>query len=102
MSTRGRLPSPDCTRIAILGLLCRDGAKHRYELRKLIENQHIDGLADIQFGSIYAALKRLRDEGYLKEHRPSQEGNRPAKTTYGITQLGKKELRSLIERAFTD
>jgi DNA-binding PadR family transcriptional regulator len=102
MSTRGRLPSPDCTRIAILGLLCRHGPQYGYELRKRIEDQNLNDIADVQLGSIYAALKRLADEGLVEQHGVSQAGNRPKRTTFQITPLGKKELRSLIAHAFTD
>jgi DNA-binding PadR family transcriptional regulator len=102
MTTRGRLPSPDCTRIAILGLLCRHGSQHGYELRKLMVDQHIDYISNVQLGSIYAALKRLAEEGLVKQHGQSRSGNRPTRTVYGITDLGKKQLRSLITDAFTD
>jgi DNA-binding PadR family transcriptional regulator len=102
MSTRGRLPSPDCTRIAILGLLCRHGPQHGYELRKLIVGQNINDISDVQLGSIYAALKRLTEDGLLEQRGTSRSGNRPTRTMYQITEQGKKELRSLIADAFTD
>jgi DNA-binding PadR family transcriptional regulator len=102
MSTRGRLPSPDCTRIAILGLLCRHGAQHGYELRKRIVDQNINDIADIQLGSIYAALKRLRDDGLIEQDSQSREGNRPTRTMFKITEVGRKELRQLITDAFLD
>ena len=102
MGKRARLPSPDCTRIAILGLLCRHGAQHGYELRRLIEKQHIDALSNVQFGSIYAALKRLATDGFVEDVGQSREGGRPARTTYRITKLGKQELRRLLELAFVD
>lgn len=100
MGKRARLPSPDCTRIAILGLLCRHGEKHGYELRRLIEAQHINDISNVQFGSIYAALKRLGADGFVEEVGRSQEGGRPARTTYRVTKLGKKELRRLLADAF--
>lgn len=96
------MSSPDCTRIAILGLLCRHGPQYGYALRKRITDQNIDDISDIQLGSIYAALKRLSDEGLVEQHRHSRSGNRPTRTTFQITALGKKELRSLIADAFTD
>jgi len=102
MSTRGRLPSPDCTRIAILGLLCRHGPQHGYELRKRIVDQHINDISNVQLGSIYAALKKLSTEGLAEQRGRSREGKRPTRTTFAITDLGKKELHSLIANAFTD
>ena len=102
MSKRGRAPSPDCTRIAVLGLLCRHGAQHGYELRKRIVEQHINDIADVQLGSIYAALKKLADEGLVDKVGETQSGNRPTRSMFHITEVGKKELRSLIAGAFTD
>ncbi len=102
MSTRGRLPSPDCTRIAILGLLCRHGAQHGYELRKRIVDQNINDIADIQLGSIYAALKRLAQDGLIETTGQTRDGNRPTRTMFKITEVGKKELRQLITDAFLD
>ena len=102
MSKRGRAPSPDCTRIAILGLLCRHGAQHGYELRKRIVEQNINDIADVQLGSIYAALKKLADEGLVEKVGEARSGNRPTRSMFRITELGKKVLRSLIADAFTD
>jgi DNA-binding PadR family transcriptional regulator len=102
MGNRARLPSPDCTRIAILGLLCRHGPQHGYELRKLVVEQHIDEISDIQLGSIYAALKRFAQEGLVEQQGRSRSGNRPTRTMFRITDLGKKELRTLVADAFTD
>src|SRR5690349_17018570 len=102
MSTRGRPPSPDCTRITILGLLCRHGPQHGYELRKRIVDQRINDISNVQLGSIYAALKKLAVEGLVEQRGHSREGNRPTRTTFAITELGKNELRTLIADAFTD
>jgi len=102
MSTRGRLPSPDCTRIAILGLLCRHGPQHGYELRKRIVDQHINDISNVQLGSIYAALKKLAGEDLVRQSGHSRSGNRPTRTTFAITTLGKKQLNALIADAFLD
>jgi len=102
MSARGRLPSPDCTRIAILGLLCRHGVQHGYELRKRIVDQHINDICDVQLGSIYAAIKRLAEDGFVEKQGETRSGNRPTRSMFRITDVGKKELRSLITHAFLD
>ena len=102
MSTRGRLPSPDCTRIAILGLLCRHGDQHGYELRTRIVDQNINDIADVQLGSIYAALKKLGDEGLVEKVGETRSGNRPTRSMFRITEAGSKELRALIGHAFLD
>lgn len=102
MGTRGRTSSPDCTRIAILGLLCRHGAQHGYELRKRIVDQHLDDIADVQLGSIYAAFKKLAHEGLLEKVGEARSGNRPTRSMFRITAVGRKELRSMLADAFRD
>ena len=102
MSDRGRPASADCTRIAILGLLCRHGDQHGYELRKRIVEQNINDIADVQLGSIYAAFKKLAEEGLVEKVGETRSGNRPTRSLFRITSLGKKELRSMIAQAFVD
>ena len=65
-------------------------------------DQHIHEISDVQLGSIYAALKRLAQDGLVKEQGRTQSGNRPARTMFKITQLGKNHLRSLMTDAFAD
>ena len=62
-----RSPAPDSTRLVLLGLLARYGPQHGYDLRGLIEQQHLDRIADIQYGSIYSGLKRLSRDGLVAE-----------------------------------
>ena len=102
MSSRARLSSPDSTRLVILGLLCRHGPLHGYQLRWYIEGQNIDRFANIQFGSIYGSLKRMADEAYVESAGREQPGSRPPRTSYAITELGKKELRRLMTAALID
>jgi DNA-binding PadR family transcriptional regulator len=101
VSGRVRRSSSDCTRIAVLGLLCRHGARHGYELRQLIRAQHIDDISDVQLGSIYATLKRLVADGAVEPAGTAVERG-PARTSYRITAVGRKELRRLLEGAFVD
>jgi DNA-binding PadR family transcriptional regulator len=93
--------APDNARIAILGLLARYGPKHGYDLRRLIEEQNIDFFANVQLGSIYAALKKLAADGLIRERR-SGNGQGPPRTTYAITAAGSRELHALLSRALTE
>lgn len=99
---RSRSPAPNATRMALLGLLSRYGAKYGYELRTLIKDQNIDRIADVQYGSIYAVLKRLARDGLVAEGDRSRTGNRPERITFGITDSGEKELRRLLADALSD
>jgi len=97
-----RSPAPESIRLVLLGLLTRYGPKHGYELRTLIEQQHLDYISDIQFGSIYAGLKRLTRDGLVEEVGRSRMGNRPDRVAFDVTELGRKELHRLLREAFVD
>jgi DNA-binding PadR family transcriptional regulator len=50
----------------------------------------------VQPGSIYHALRKLSEEGLLREVATEQVGARPARTTYEITEKGRSEFQSLL------
>lgn len=83
-------------RLTILGLLI-DKPMYGYDIKKTIENR-MGGWTDFKFGSIYFALKKLESEGLLYYKGCIAEGNRPAKTVYGITEKGKKEFYTLLRQ----
>lgn len=101
MADRLVIPSlGDISRMALLALLSRQ-PMHGYELRRVIEQRHMDAWADIQPGSIYAGLQRLAHEGLLEEAGVTQIGRRPPRTTYRITSAGLAELERLIRHALS-
>ncbi len=82
------------TRLAILGLL-QDHPMYGYELKSIIED-HMAEWTSIAFGSIYFALNKLSQEGFIQKIATEQEGNRPSRTIYEITTDGKKEFLHLL------
>ena len=88
------------TRLVLLGLL-RRGPLHGYELKHIIE-EHMGDWTNIAFGSIYFALAKLRDEGFVAELESAREGRRPAKIVYGITESGGREFMRLLRETFSD
>jgi DNA-binding PadR family transcriptional regulator len=98
MSTqRGAAPpsSGEVTRLVLLAFVSMGNA-HGYRIRKAIEEAHMDSWADVQFGSIYAGLRRLTDEGLLEEAGQEQEGRGPPRTLYRITRAGRRERDRLL------
>ncbi len=83
----------------MLGLLSNK-PMHGYELRQQMRLWAMEDWVDIKPGSIYAALPRLAAEGLLEVTDVSQDGNRPAKTVYGITKAGRAELTRLLRDAW--
>ena len=87
------------TRLVILGLL-RDRPLYGYEIKHIIED-HMGDWTNIAFGSIYYALGKLSDEGYVEQVGVEQEGARPSRTVYQITETGRAEFLRLLREVWT-
>ncbi|MBN1994423.1 MAG: PadR family transcriptional regulator [Anaerolineae bacterium] len=85
-------------RLVILGLL-RDRPLHGYEIKHIIED-HMGDWTNIAFGSIYFALGRLAEEGFIEKIATEQEGHRPSRTIYQITQTGQDEFKRLLREVW--
>jgi PadR family transcriptional regulator, regulatory protein PadR len=67
------------------------GPLHGYGIAKALKTTSKDAL-DIEFGSLYPALKRLELKGWISSKWETSEFNRRAKY-YKLTSTGKKQLR---------
>ena len=68
------------------------GPLHGYGIAKAIKTSSTDTL-DVDFGSLYPALKRLEHKGWIASEWDMSELNRKAKF-YKLTPAGRKHLRS--------
>lgn len=68
----------------------RAGQMHGYGIAKAIRATSNEAL-DIEFGSLYPALKRLEAKGWIASEWETSEHNRRAKF-YKLTAAGKKQL----------
>ena len=68
----------------------RSGSLHGYGIAKAIRSTSNDAL-DIEFGSLYPALKRLEAKGWIASVWETSEHNRRAKF-YRLTAAGRKHL----------
>ncbi len=74
--------------IALLGFLF-EKAKHGYELYKEISDPGgIGGVWRVKIGKMYSMLKKLESQGLIQAT-SGQDGNRPPKTTYLLTNKGR-------------
>ena len=87
------------TRLVILGLL-RERPLYGYEIKQLIE-QYMGDWTSIAFGSIYFALDKLAEEKLIEKVATEQEGGRPSRTVYQITQAGRDEFLRLLRELWT-
>jgi PadR family transcriptional regulator PadR len=67
------------------------GPLHGYGVAKAIRQTSVDAL-DIEFGSLYPALKRLEQQGWIASNWEISDANRRAKY-YQLTPEGRKRLR---------
>ncbi|MEV4344806.1 PadR family transcriptional regulator [Actinoplanes sp. NPDC049596] len=82
----------------ILGLVQWAQPVHGYDVRRELLSWSADKWANIQPGSIYHALRKLAEEGLLRQVATEQVGTRPARTTYEITDKGVAEFEALLRK----
>jgi DNA-binding PadR family transcriptional regulator len=88
------------TRLVILGLL-RERPLYGYEIKHIIE-EHMGDWTSIAFGSIYFALGKLAEEGFIEKIATEQEGSRPSRTIYQITDAGGEEFARLLREVWSE
>src|SRR5262245_33669855 len=62
----------------------------------------VDRWAAVQPGSIYHALRKMTEEGLLKELGTEKVDNRPARTRYELTPSGTAEYQSMLRKYWWD
>ena len=88
------------TRLVLLGLL-RERPLYGYEIKSIIED-HMGDWTNIAFGSIYFALGKLADEGFIEKVATEQAGNRPSRSIYQITAAGMDEFLRLLRQVWVE
>ncbi|HEY0081541.1 MAG TPA: PadR family transcriptional regulator [Pyrinomonadaceae bacterium] len=76
--------------LMVLKTLEAMGAQHGYGLARRIE-QTSDDLLSINYGTLYPALLKLEQEGYVSSEWGVSDNNRKAKF-YKLTRAGRKQL----------
>jgi len=85
-------------RLVILGLL-RERPLYGYEIKQIIE-EHMSDWTSIAFGSIYFALDKLAEEGFVEKSAVEQDGKRPSRTVFQITDAGREEFIRLLREGW--
>jgi len=89
-------------RLFILGTLSASGPLHGHQIRQQAQADRTEIWTDIRVGSMYGALKRLANEGLVREVRTERVGNRPERTVYEITAEGRRALAAVRGAALRD
>jgi transcriptional regulator len=72
------------------------GPAHGHTIARIIE-QTTDDVLQVEQGSLYPALHRLADKGWVSAYWGASENNRKAKY-YKLTAAGKKQLAAQTSR----
>jgi len=84
--------------ITILGLLMDDNL-YGYEIKKKIV-ERLEDYVDIKFGSIYYAIKKAVENGWVKKASTEKESGNPERFVYEILPLGKKHYKKMLKQYF--
>jgi DNA-binding PadR family transcriptional regulator len=88
------------TKLILLGILSEFPKPiHGYEIKKVINQWAIGEFAEISFGSIYYNLEKMEKEGLLSS-RKEKVSERPERTLYHITKIGKTKLIEMVRKNF--
>lgn len=85
-------------RLFVLGVLSGRDA-HGYEIKETAQMWRLHHWSDVGYGSIYHALGMLAKEGLVAEVGVEQEGSRPPRSVYRITDAGRAALLRLVRES---
>ncbi|GAB3960395.1 PadR family transcriptional regulator [Actinoallomurus acanthiterrae] len=74
--------------LAVMGLLM-ERPMHPYEMASVLRERGKDASVRINRGSLYDVVGALEREGWITPQERVQEGNRPARTVYALTETGR-------------
>ena len=78
-------------------LAIADGPLHGYGIIKEVALR-TDGAMELEAGTLYAAIKRMNDEGLLEDAPSPQEGGDSRRRYYRLTDFGRDVLEAESQR----
>ncbi|MBB6733305.1 PadR family transcriptional regulator [Cohnella zeiphila] len=75
---------------------------HPYELGRLLTEHGKDRNIKYNQGSLYMVMEQLRKSGFVAEQETIRDTQRPERTIYGITELGRTELYDWMREIVTE
>ncbi|MFT4041957.1 MAG: PadR family transcriptional regulator [Gordonia sp. (in: high G+C Gram-positive bacteria)] len=82
--------------ILVLGLLV-ERPMHPYEMFQTTIERNEDRLVKFRPGTLYHTVDRLMQQRLIEVSEVRREGNRPERTVYAITDIGRQVLRRGVE-----
>lgn len=79
--------------LALAVLVCLyEKPAHPYEVAQMLRSRAKHESVRLNYGSLYAVVESLEKKGYVKATGTLQEGKRPQRTVYEITESGAVEM----------
>ncbi|MFI6575275.1 PadR family transcriptional regulator [Nocardiopsis sp. NPDC050513] len=101
MASRRTRVEMSATRLLVLGVVRMHGQAHGYRVGRELMAWGADAWANVKWGSIYHALRKLSEEGKLREF--VAEGDDVVdRTSYELTADGEAEADRLLRNALGD
>jgi DNA-binding PadR family transcriptional regulator len=96
MNSEEHLPLTETTLYILLSLV--PGSKHGYAIMKEVEALS-DGRVSLSTGTLYGALKRLLDGGWIERlDNTASDGNGRERKAYRLTELGQRIMAAEVAR----
>ena len=89
------------TRLLILGVLRLLQPAHGYSIRRQLETWQADEWANVAFGSIYFALRKMEQDGLVQTTEVEDVERRRGRTSYRLTDAGEQEFHRLLAKQWT-
>lgn len=86
--------------VAVLALLA-ERPMHPYEMYQVMLQRRDDRLVKVRPGSLYHAVDRLVRTGLAEAAGTDRDGNRPERTTYRVTEPGRRALQQRLTAMLT-
>lgn len=87
------------TRLLVLGVVRIYGQAHGYRVGRELMSWGVEEWANIKWGSLYHALRKLSEQGKLREF--VADGEVTGRTSYEVTEDGEAEFRRLLRKALS-
>lgn len=89
------------TRLLMLGVLRLLQPAHGYRIRRQLESWQADEWANVAFGSIYFSLRKMEQDGLVREVASEDPPERRGRTLYVVTETGEREFHRLLEEQWS-
>jgi DNA-binding PadR family transcriptional regulator len=87
------------TRLLVLGVVRIYGQAHGYRVGRELMSWGVEEWANVKWGSLYHALRKLSEQGKLREF--VAEGEAVERTSYELTEDGEAEFHRLLRKALS-